>query len=170
MEVPWARESNPLRSANQSHSSENVRSLTCGATKELPKVSYKEISILRKLRMTENNRWWWRSPKNPIYFTSYDENSQNHTQEFITVEQFWKEWAGPSSCAHRALSLTFLLDWGADTATPVAGALSSFPTVLVYVALRHTDTYIMRKDRVEMLTLNQYLSWSSHRGTAETNP
>ena len=81
-----------------------------------------------------------------------------------------KSGKGGQDQAHRALGLTFLLDWGADTATPIAGALSSFPTVLVYVALRHTDTYIMRKDRVEMLTLNQYLSWSSHRGTAETNP
>ena len=89
----------------------------------------------------------------------YDENSQNHTQGFITIEQVWKGWAGPSSCAHRALSLTFLLDWGADTATSIAGASSSFPTVLVYLALRHTDTYILRKDRVEMLTLNQYLSY-----------
>ena len=59
----------------------------------------------------------------------------------------------------RALSLTSLLGWGADTATSIAGASSSFPTVLVYLALRHTDTYILRKDRVEMLTLNQYLSY-----------
>ena len=90
--------------------------------------------------------------KNPIYFTSYDENSHNHTQGFITVEQVWKGWAGPSSSAQRALGLTSSLGWGADTATSIAGASSSCPTVLVYIALRHTDTYIMRKDRVEMLT------------------
>ena len=89
----------------------------------------------------------------------YDENSQNHTQGFITIEQVWKGWAGPSSCAHRALSLTSSPDWGADPATSIAGASSSCPTVLVYLALRHTDTYILRKDRVEMLTLNQYLSY-----------
>ena len=33
-------------------------------------------------------------------------------------------------------------DWGADPATFIAGASSSCPTVLVYLALRHTDTYI----------------------------
>ena len=101
--------------------------------------------------------------EHPILWMFYVENIQNHAQDKLLLNICWKVGQDQVHCPFkpsnlgRGLSLTCLRGWWAHVATAIADAFLSCSAVLVFSALLHTDTFMVRKDWVETLKLKKCL-------------